>query len=163
MIKRIPRRKQVRDLREGDRVRLYGTIVDIIGTPGPGASPHGTVRPALIPGWVYVPMVWDGIRCAPPEQGEYYAEMAFPGEEAPEVTPEDRVTEPIYAPTLEMDVLAGWRNSLAQASDWKCARCGQSIEGLSTGHYFGACLLTGQEGEFHYCCPGSCELHERRA
>ena len=75
--------------------------------------------------------------------------------------PADRVTEPIYAPTLEMEtaeVTAGRGRHASTQLGWKCTRCGQPVGELSTGHYFEACQVTGLEGQFHFCCPGSCEL-----
>lgn len=40
-----------------------------------------------------------------------------------------------------------------------CGRCGGPCSGQ--GHYFSWCGVTQQLGEFHFCCPGDCELNAR--
>ena len=39
-----------------------------------------------------------------------------------------------------------------------CPRCGRETEFLSAGHYQNGCLVTMTETEYHFCCPGQCEL-----
>jgi hypothetical protein len=55
----------VRDLKPGDQVVMYRTVVDIL-EPGP-YHPAPEDEP-LRGDWVRVPMLWDGDRCAPPDQ-----------------------------------------------------------------------------------------------
>lgn len=48
----------IRDLAEHDRVLMYGTIVTITGNPYVHTPLEGECE--LQPGWVHVPMIWDG-------------------------------------------------------------------------------------------------------
>jgi hypothetical protein len=54
---------KVRELRRGDKAHMYGTVVEILG---PWFVPEGE---SLQAGWGRLPMKWDGLECAPPEQG----------------------------------------------------------------------------------------------
>lgn len=46
-----------------------------------------------------------------------------------------------------------------------CGRCDHHTGNSNQGHYWRLCKVTGQSEEFHYCCPGDCELQadEQRA
>jgi hypothetical protein len=61
-------RKKVATLRKDDRVHMYGTVVTVTGTPYPEGGP----------GWMRVPMIWDGVRCAPPELAGTEVVLAAP-------------------------------------------------------------------------------------
>jgi hypothetical protein len=105
-----PLRKQVKDLREGDFARLYGTVVEIAGTPSPGASPHGSRRPPLLPGWVYVPMEWAGVRCAPPEEALTWVPVTV-ADELPRPDKANRaqaLAAQVTYPAVHEDDEAGW-------------------------------------------------------
>lgn len=39
-----------------------------------------------------------------------------------------------------------------------CARCEQQTNNRSQGHYWAWCKVTRSVREFHFCCPGDCEL-----
>lgn len=39
-----------------------------------------------------------------------------------------------------------------------CGRCGSASS--YQGHYFSVCSVTGQLGEFHFCCPDDCALQD---
>lgn len=39
-----------------------------------------------------------------------------------------------------------------------CARCGHHTGNTSQGHYWALCSVTRTVREFHFCCPGDCEL-----
>lgn len=41
---------------------------------------------------------------------------------------------------------------------WHCARCHGPSEPFSQGHYQDACLATGEDGTWHFCCPQDCQL-----
>jgi hypothetical protein len=61
----------VADMEPGMRVRMYRTVVEITGKPyGP---------PGMLPGWLRVPMIWDGVKCAPPERGSDEFELEEAG------------------------------------------------------------------------------------
>lgn len=49
---------RIAELKEHDRVVMYGTIVTITGDPYVHTPLEGTCE--LQPGWVHVPMIWDG-------------------------------------------------------------------------------------------------------
>lgn len=50
---------QVKDLEAGDKAHMYGTLVEITGYP---------YHPAEFKAeFVRVPMIWDNVKCAPPE------------------------------------------------------------------------------------------------
>lgn len=39
-----------------------------------------------------------------------------------------------------------------------CARCGQHTGNSNQGHYWSWCSVVRHAREFHFCCPGQCEL-----
>jgi hypothetical protein len=39
-----------------------------------------------------------------------------------------------------------------------CGRCKQHTNNSSQGHYWAYCKVTKTKREFHFCCPGDCEL-----
>lgn len=39
-----------------------------------------------------------------------------------------------------------------------CARCGHHTGNSHQGHYWSYCAVTGTKRDFHFCCPGDCEL-----
>ena len=39
-----------------------------------------------------------------------------------------------------------------------CARCGQHTGNSTQGHTWSLCRVDGVNKEFHFCCPGDCEL-----
>lgn len=39
-----------------------------------------------------------------------------------------------------------------------CARCGRHTGNGNQGHYWAHCKVTRTVREFHFCCPGDCEL-----
>lgn len=39
-----------------------------------------------------------------------------------------------------------------------CGRCGQHTDNNTQGHYWSWCKITKSVREFHFCCPGDCEL-----
>jgi len=61
------RQKMIRDLVPGDRVHLYGAVVQVTAPWYPEAR--------AVPGWGRLPVIWDGERCAPPEEGARLAEV----------------------------------------------------------------------------------------
>jgi hypothetical protein len=63
-----PERAKIRDLQPGTRVRMYHTIVQILGA---WFVPEGELKP----GWGRLPMKWDGLECAPPEKGDTEVEV----------------------------------------------------------------------------------------
>jgi hypothetical protein len=62
--------KTTADLREGDRVQLFGTVVLITG------APYQPEDYPLREGYARLPMVWDGLRCAPPMSVRQEVELA---------------------------------------------------------------------------------------
>ena len=67
---------------------------------------------------------------------------------------QDPPTEPIHrVPTLPMETVT------RENGPPHCPRCGRETEFLSAGHYQNGCLLTMQDSEYHFCCPGQCELN----
>ena len=65
-------RKRIDQLRKGDRVRMYRTVVEITGPWKAGGNPGETWAE---PGWGRLPIVWDGVKCAPPERGDMEVEV----------------------------------------------------------------------------------------
>jgi hypothetical protein len=49
-------------LKPGDKAAMYNTIVEIAGDP--------YAEPGLLEGWVRIPMLWAGVKCAPPERAD---------------------------------------------------------------------------------------------
>lgn len=51
-----------------------------------------------------------------------------------------------------------------------CSRCNQHTGNNNQGHYWGLCKVLMSQGvpfrkairELHFCCPGDCELEEKR-
>lgn len=43
-----------------------------------------------------------------------------------------------------------------------CARCGHHTGNSNQGHYWAWCKVSKQREEFHFCCPGNCDLGEVR-
>ncbi len=39
-----------------------------------------------------------------------------------------------------------------------CGRCGHHTGNSHQGHYWAFCVVTGTMRDFHFCCPGNCEL-----
>lgn len=39
-----------------------------------------------------------------------------------------------------------------------CGRCKSATNNTSQGHYWRLCKVTGGKRQFHFCCPGDCEL-----
>lgn len=39
-----------------------------------------------------------------------------------------------------------------------CSRCGKHTGNNTQGHYWAFCSVTKSVREFHFCCPGDCEL-----
>ena len=68
-----PERAKVKDLKSGDKVRMYRTVVQILA---PWFVPDNET---LKSGWGRLPMKWDGLECAPPEKGDTEVEVV-PGE-----------------------------------------------------------------------------------
>lgn len=65
-------RVKVRDLTPGMKVRLYRTVVEILG---PWFVPEGEG----LAGFGRLPMKWDGLECAPPEPGDKLVEVVPDG------------------------------------------------------------------------------------
>lgn len=42
-----------------------------------------------------------------------------------------------------------------------CARCNQHTGNTSQGHYWSYCKVTRTNRDFHFCCPGACELEAK--
>jgi len=42
-----------------------------------------------------------------------------------------------------------------------CARCGHHTGNNNQGHFWSWCKVTRSTGNFHFCCPGDCELEAR--
>jgi hypothetical protein len=59
---------KVRDLQPGTRIRMYGTVVEILG---PWFMPEGEMSQ----GYGRLPMKWNGLECAPPEHGDTIVEV----------------------------------------------------------------------------------------
>lgn len=57
-----------------------------------------------------------------------------------------------FPPLYWMGVL-GW-----QCRCTVCARCGHHTGNSHQGHHWKLCQVTGTMREFHFCCPGDCEL-----
>lgn len=43
-----------------------------------------------------------------------------------------------------------------------CGRCNKHTGNSNQGHYWSWCKVTRSLREFHFCCPGNCELEARR-
>lgn len=41
-----------------------------------------------------------------------------------------------------------------------CGRCNHHTGNTSQGHYWAHCTVTKSNREFHFCCPGDCELED---
>jgi hypothetical protein len=67
-----PERVKIRSLQPGARVRMYRTVVEILGA---WFIPEGELKP----GWGRLPMKWDGLECAPPERGDTEVEVVRDG------------------------------------------------------------------------------------
>ena len=39
-----------------------------------------------------------------------------------------------------------------------CSRCEHHTGNSTQGHYWAYCKVTGTRRDFHFCCPGNCEL-----
>ena len=39
-----------------------------------------------------------------------------------------------------------------------CDQCNQATGNNTQGHYWSFCKVTGTVREFHFCCPGDCQL-----
>ena len=39
-----------------------------------------------------------------------------------------------------------------------CARCNKETDNNNQGHYWAFCSVTKELREFHFCCPGDCQL-----
>jgi hypothetical protein len=64
-----PKTAKVRDLTAGNRVRMYHTVIEVTE---PWHVPAGE---QLREGWGRLPMIWDGTRCAPAEDGDRLVEL----------------------------------------------------------------------------------------
>lgn len=42
-----------------------------------------------------------------------------------------------------------------------CGRCEQHTDNGNQGHYWAYCSVTKTVRDFHFCCPGDCELGEK--
>ena len=53
--------------------------------------------------------------------------------------------------------------ALAQAREYSrgmtCGRCEEPTGNNHQGHYWAFCKVTRQIEDFHFCCPGNCQLH----
>lgn len=49
-------------------------------------------------------------------------------------------------------------SDLVENRNMTCARCEQQTNNNSQGHYWKFCKVTRTLREFHFCCPGDCEL-----
>lgn len=64
-----PKTGKVRDLKAGARVRMYHTVIEV-------TEPwHVPADEQLSDDWGRLPMIWDGMRCAPAEDGERLVEL----------------------------------------------------------------------------------------
>jgi hypothetical protein len=43
-----------------------------------------------------------------------------------------------------------------------CGRCNKDTYNNTQGHYWSFCNVTQTVREFHFCCPGDCELEAKR-
>lgn len=41
-----------------------------------------------------------------------------------------------------------------------CGRCGRHTGNATQRHYWARCKVTKTMRDFHFCCPGNCELEE---
>ena len=41
-----------------------------------------------------------------------------------------------------------------------CARCGHHTGNSTQGHWWRLCSVTHSARDFHFCCPGDCELED---
>jgi hypothetical protein len=62
-------RAKVRELKSGDKVRMYSTVVQILA---PWFVPDNE---KIESGWGRLPMRWDGLECAPCEKGDTEVEV----------------------------------------------------------------------------------------
>ena len=44
-----------------------------------------------------------------------------------------------------------------------CSHCGHHTGNAHQGHYWAYCAAAGTMREYHFCCPGNCELEARPA
>lgn len=61
---------------------------------------------------------------------------------------------PCDHPTATFDIRTGKCRCII------CARCGKHTGNSHQGHYWAYCKATGEMRDFHFCCPGDCELEE---
>lgn len=40
-----------------------------------------------------------------------------------------------------------------------CAHCGHHTGNSTQGHYWAFCDVSHRTEEFHFCCPGNCEIY----
>jgi len=59
---------------------------------------------------------------------------------------------PCDHPTATFDVRTG------QCLCVVCARCGKHTGNSTQGHYWSYCKVTDELRDWHFCCPGDCEL-----
>lgn len=43
-----------------------------------------------------------------------------------------------------------------------CGRCEKHTGNSNQGHYWAYCKVTKSRRDFHFCCPGNCELETAR-
>lgn len=58
-------------------------------------------------------------------------------------------------PSATIDTLTGLCRCIV------CARCGQHTGNSNQGHYWAWCSVVRHNRDFHFCCPGDCELEAR--
>jgi hypothetical protein len=49
-------------------------------------------------------------------------------------------------------------NMLTECRAIVCGRCNNCTGDNNQGHYWGYCKVTKTMRDFHFCCPGDCEL-----
>jgi hypothetical protein len=80
--------------------------------------------------------------------------------------PDDTPTETFYAVTTPLEVTPGLDEGLARHAGCEdgltCARCLGPTGNFTQGHYWSHCKVSGRYEDFHFCCPGNCELQATR-
>jgi hypothetical protein len=75
--------------------------------------------------------------------------------------PDEAPTEALYRLTKRLEVLpelTALDGLPGEAGGLMCARCRRATGNDHQGHYWKHCRVTGGYRDFHFCCPGDCEL-----
>jgi hypothetical protein len=56
-------------------------------------------------------------------------------------------------------IYINWKDKTVTCRCMVCARCNHHTGNSHQGHYWKFCKVTKHMEEFHFCCPGDCEIY----